>query len=337
MRPRPSGLPCAPPLSAWRKHRRWLIGQVALWGILALLLRVAVVPAETCPPVDAGAVAQAADAGGDWLARGQRRRPFLYGYYSDRDRVSSDCTTRHAGVMAALYALGRIGAADAALGHVPRGPDLAAWLDRLRAARRVGRRRRQLAPRRRADESAQGHRGQRRYDRLRAADRPLPRLPAAARRQHPPVLPAVREAGPPGVYGKFATGEAFAPWPCWSGRFPRRAGTNPPTEVADYLATRRDEVEGGFREPDHWAAYEARGAGTLRADRDRSRVRALARGLLRLPDPLRVAARGQRPQSAIGSGSSLGTDGEAAAALWRLAGSAAARRPPWKARRSREL
>ena len=57
------------------------------------------------------------------------------------------------------------------------------------------------------------------------------------------------------MYGKFATGEAFYAMALLERAFPSEGWDEPAHRVADYLATRRDEVEGGFREPDHWAAY----------------------------------------------------------------------------------
>jgi hypothetical protein len=308
-------------LSAWRKHRRWLIGQVALWGILALLLRVAVVPAETCPPVDAGAVARAADAGGDWLARGQRDDGrFLYGYYSDEDRVSSDYnTTRHAGVMAALYALGRIGAADAALGYVrenlisqrgwtafaPPGESVDVGTNSLLVVA--------LMNRRKAT-------GERRYDRL---ARRIGRFLVFQLQPDGSILQYYQRYAKrslPGVYGKFATGEAFYAMALLERAFPSQGWDEPAHRVADYLATRRDEVEGGFREPDHWAAYglaELEPTGLTATEVEYARWLAGYFGYL-------IRYESQHEGSALNrlseSGSSLGTDGEAAAALWRLAG-----------------
>src|SRR3954447_19737492 len=101
---------------------RWLIGQVVLWGLGIALLRVVVVPAESCPPVGPQSAGSAIDAGAAWLARGQGPDGrFLYGYRSDTDESSPDYnTTRHAGVMDALYRAGRADAADGGLAYVLR-------------------------------------------------------------------------------------------------------------------------------------------------------------------------------------------------------------------------
>ena len=68
--------PCAPPrivsgcLRIWREHRRWLIGQALVWGVGVAVLRLVVVPPESCPPVDSAAVRQAISEGAGWLVRG---------------------------------------------------------------------------------------------------------------------------------------------------------------------------------------------------------------------------------------------------------------------------
>ena len=232
--------------------------------------------------------------------------------------MSSDYnTTRHAGVMAALYALGRIGAADAALGYVrenlisqrgwtafaPPGESVDVGANSLLVVA--------LMNRRKAT-------GERRYDRL------------------------ARRIGRFLVFQLQADGSILQYYQRYAKRASRRV-----REVCDRRGLLRPGPAGagvsseGWDEPAHRVADYSRRAATrsragsaspttgrhtgsrswaLRADRDRSRVRALARGLLRLPDPLRVAARGQRLNRLSESGSSLGTDGEAAAALWRLAG-----------------
>jgi hypothetical protein len=309
-------------LSAWRKHRRWLIGQVALWVGLAVVLRVAVVPAETCPPVDAEAVERAARAGGAWLVRGQREDGrFLYGYDWDANRVSSDYnTTRHAGVMAALYELGRIDAADAALGYVrenlfshddwtafaPLGEYVDIGANSLVVVA--------LMYRRQAT-------GERRYDRL---ARRIGRFLVSQQQADGSILQywlRSREGSLPGVYGKFATGEAFYAMALLHRAFPAQGWDRPAHRVGEYLATRRDEVEeDGLREPDHWAAY---GLSTLAPAGLTENEVEYARWLAGYFGYL-IRYESQHEGSALNqlseSGASLGTDGEAAAALWRLAG-----------------
>ena len=298
-----------------------MIGQVALWGILALVLRIGVVPAETCPPVDAVAVERAARAGGGWLARGQREDGrFLYGYHSDEDTVSSDySTTRHAGVMDALYVLGRIDAADAALGYVrenlishddwtafaPVGESVDVGANSLLVVA--------LMHRREAT-------GERRYDGL---ARRIGRFLVSQQQADGSILQywqRYAERSLPGVFGKFSTGEAFYAMALLDRAFPAEGWGPPAHRVAEYLATRRDEVEGGFREPDHWAAY---GLATLAPSGLTATEVEYARWLAGYFGYL-IRYESQHQGSALNqlseSGASLGTDGEAAAALWRLAG-----------------
>ena len=308
-------------MSAWRKHRRWLLGQVALWVGLAVVLRVAVVPAETCPPVDSAAVERAAEAGGDWLARGQRGDGrFLYGYSRDDDEVSSDYNnTRHAGVLGALYALGRVEAADAGLGYVrrhlishdgwtafaPPGESVDVGANSLVVVA--------LMERREAT-------GERRHDRL---ARRIGRFLVSQQQADGSILQYwQRFAGRslPGVYGTFATGEALYAMALLERAFPGRGWERSAHRTAEYLATRRDEVEGGFRQPDHWAAY---GLATLSPSGLTASEVTYARWLAGYFGYL-IRYESQHEGSALNglseSGASLGTDGEAAAALWRLAG-----------------
>jgi hypothetical protein len=308
-------------LSAWRKHRRWLIGQVALWGVLAVVLRVVVVPAETCPPVDAVAVERAAEAGGDWLAGTQRADGrFLYGYLLDEDRVSSDySTTRHAGVMGSLYALGRIDAADAGLGYArenlisndgwtafaPVGESVSVGANSLLVVALMYRR--EVT-------------GERRYDGL---ARRVGRFVVSQQQPDGSVLQywqRYAERSLPGVFGQFSTGEAFYAMALLDRTFRGEGWDRSAHRVADYLATRRDEVEGGFREPDHWAAYGLAAlapSGLTGTEVEYARWLAGYFGYL-------IRYESQHQGSALNrlseSGASLGTDGEAAAALWRLAG-----------------
>ena len=286
-----------------------------------MVLRVAVVPAETCPPVDAAAVERAADAGGDWLARGQRDDGrFLYGYLLDEDRVSSDySTTRHAGVIAALYMLGRIDAADAGLGYVrenlishddwtafaPVGESVDVGANSLLVVA--------LMHRREAT-------GERRYDGL---ARRIGRFLVSQQQADGSILQywqRLAERSLPGVFGKFSTGEAFYAMALLDRNFPGEGWDRPAHRVADYLATRRDEVEGGLREPDHWAAY---GLATLAPSGLTGTEVEYARWLAGYFGYL-IRYESQHEGSALNqlseSGASLGTDGEAAAALWRLAG-----------------
>lgn len=78
------------------------------WVVLAAVLRVAVVPAEHCPPIDAAAADAAARRGLEWVVTNQRDDgTFLYRY--DRDRgvdLGGYNVVRHAGTTMALYQYG---------------------------------------------------------------------------------------------------------------------------------------------------------------------------------------------------------------------------------------
>src|SRR3954451_9762547 len=97
--------------------RRWLLWTAVIWGFGFAFLRVAVVPAERCPPVDEAAVQHSIAGATDWLVRNQRPDGrFLYGYYSATGKVSTSYTdARHTGVVFALYRTGRNEAADAGM------------------------------------------------------------------------------------------------------------------------------------------------------------------------------------------------------------------------------
>jgi hypothetical protein len=301
--------------------RRWLVGQVALWVGLAVVLRVAVVPAETCPPADAAAVERAAAAGGDWLTRGQRADGrFTYGYSRDDGEVSMDYNnTRHAGVLGALYALGRVHAADAGLGYVrrhlithddwtafaPPGESVDVGANALVVVA--------LMERREAT-------GERRYDGL---ARRIGRFLVSQQEGDGAVLQYWQRFGErrlPGVYGTFATGEAMYAMALLHRAFPAQGWERPAHRTAEYIATRRDEVEGGLRQPDHWAAY---GLATLAPSGLSATEVEYARWLAGYFGYL-IRYESQHEGGALNqlseSGASLGTDGEAAAALWRLAG-----------------
>ena len=190
--------------------------------------------------------------------RGQRDDGrFLYGYTASRDEVSSDYnSTRHAGVMDALYRLGRIRAADAGLRYVrrnlirhdgwtafaPAGEDANVGANALLVVA--------LMHRRQAT-------GDGRYDGL---ARRLGRFLLAQERGDGSVLQYWRPAtgrSVPDVFGKFSTGEAFYALALMRGAFPdgglgaaRAPGGRLPGD-----APRRGRGPLGTARPDHWAAY----------------------------------------------------------------------------------
>jgi hypothetical protein len=309
-------------LTAWQQHRRWLISQVVLWVAVVVALRVAVVPAESCPPVALGDIDRALAAGGAWLARGQDADGrFRYGYDSETGQLSAEYnTTRHAGVMDALYRLGRIRAADRGLlyarenlihaddwtAFAPPGEQANAGVNALLVVALVHRRERT---------------GETRYDGL--IER-LARFLVAQEQGDGSVLqfwdPVTRRPVE-GLYGKFSTGEAFYALALVGRIEPGEVWDATAHRIGAYLATRRDRAEGySLREPDHWAAYGLDAlapAGLTETEVEYGRWLAGYFGwLIRLESQ----RRGRILNPFIESGAELGTIGEASAALWRLSG-----------------
>jgi hypothetical protein len=299
-----------------------LIRQAVVWGVGAAVVRLLVVPAESCPPVGAPAVRRAIDEGAAWLVRGQREDGrFLYGYFSSRGEVSSAYdSTRHAGVLDVLYRLGRIRAADAGLRYVldnlvrhdgwtafaPPGEDANVGANALVVAA--------LMHRRHAADDA-------RFDGI---ARRVARFLVAQQRADGSILQYWRPAtgrSVPGVFGKFSTGEALYALALMRRAFPEEGWERPAHRVAGYLATRRDEAEGNsIRQADHWAAYgleQLASAGLTDIEAGYARWLAGYFGFL-----IRFESQhtGRVLNPFAESGAELGTIGEGAAALWRLAG-----------------
>jgi hypothetical protein len=309
-------------LRIWREHRRWFIGQALLWGVGVAVLRLVVVPPESCPPVGPAAIRQSISEGTAWLVRGQREDGrFLYGYFANSDEVSSDYNiTRHAGVLDALYRTGHRGAADRGLRYVldnlvrhdgwtafalP-GEDANVGANALLVIALMHRRQQT---------------GSERYDDL---ARRLARFLVAQQRADGSVLQFWRPATGrrvPGVFGTYSTGEAFYALALMQRAFPDEGWERPAHRVARYLATRRDEAEGHtIRQPDHWAAYGLAAlapAGLTDTEADYARWLAGYFGYL-VRWEAQHAEGGLVPYEESGAG--LGTVGEATAALWRLAG-----------------
>jgi hypothetical protein len=305
-----------------RARRRWLLGQVIVWGLGIALLRVVVVPAESCPPVSRASVRSAINAGADWLVRGQDSDGrFLYGYHSDDDQVSfAYNNTRHAGVMDSLYRAGRVRAADAGLRYVrqnlithagwtafdPPGEDVSAGANGLLLAALIHRR--QLT-------------GDRRYD---ALSHGIARFLVAQTQANGSVLQlwsAVTGQPAPDVFGQFSTGEAFYALALMNVAFPGQGWDAHAHRIADYLATRRDAAEGyALRQPDHWAAYglaELAPSGLTETEAEYAHWLAGYFGYLVRFESQHV---GRFLGAGLGSGAGLGVVGEGTAATWRVAG-----------------
>jgi hypothetical protein len=305
-----------------RRHRGWLVRQALIWGLGIAVLRVAVVPAERCPPVDAAAARRAVHGAVAWLERNrQADGRFLYGYHVDRDEVATGYNdTRHAGVLYILYRTGRIVAADAGLSYVLAnlvrhdgwtafagpGQDAGVGASALTVAALVERRLRT---------------GDHLHDGL---ARRLGRFLVAQTRPDGSVLEYWRPAtmrSVPGVFGKFATGEAFYALALLHRVFPAEGWDRPARRIVRYLATRRDAAEGyAIRQADHWAAY---GLAALSPAGLTATEAAYARRLAGYfgYEVRFVSQHTGRPLNPFTeSGADLGVVGEGASALWRAAG-----------------
>lgn len=244
--------------------KRRLAVHLAFWLFGAVLVRVALLPAEICPPVTAAQLEQAIFEASDWMARGiGDDGRFVYGYDLNTDTESSGYNSaRHAGVTMSLYqvyaATGEqryLEAADVGTAYM---------LDRLES---------------RESWVAWGEPG---FDRATGANG-LFLAGLSLRRQatgdpiHDDVMRGVGAflvgqqepggavsasldlgSGEPiaGSRGPFATGEAAWALVLLGGVLPGEGWTEAALPTIDYIATSRDEAEGYIaRLPDHWAAY----------------------------------------------------------------------------------
>ncbi len=245
--------------------RRLLFPHLALWLLGAAVIRVAVVPAEICPPATSSQVSAAAAAAGDWLVRGlDDDGRFLYGYDRGTDRINPAYSiVRHGGTMVALYQLASqaderfLAPAETALAWmmdrvVETGEGAAAVAD-PGADARLGTtafaivaliERRALTGDTTYDDLM------RRFGRFILAQRDgadgLLALWDARNRQ--PV---------PNVHGPFATGEALWALAEIDRVFPGEGWAAAALPTMRYLASGERERREGYlsRLPDHWAAY----------------------------------------------------------------------------------
>jgi hypothetical protein len=311
--------------------RRLLVPHLAVFVLGAATLRVAVVPAEVCPPLETGAVEAAIAEAAAWLERGVRPGGrYTYGYDRRRNAVSRDYNfTRHAGVMMGLYRLAAqtgdeeaLAAGDGGLRFLQAnlvrrdgwaaftepGQEASIGASALAAAALVHRR---LA----TGEPAHD-------DFIRA----LARFLVAQQLPDGSVLgywsPSTGRAVP-GRYAKFGTGEALWALALVDRLFPGEGWNRPGRRLAGYVATRRDDVEGYVLTfPDHWAAYGLAELGPeLLGDAEVAYARRLA-GVFGLVSRLESQSGGGRLRRLLrgepASGAGLGSIGEGLAALWRL-------------------
>jgi hypothetical protein len=311
--------------------RRLLVPHLAVLVLGAAALRVAVVPAEVCPPVEPRAVRVAIAEAAAWLERGVRSDGrYTYGFDRKRDVVSRDYNiTRHAGVMMGLYRLAAetgdeeaLAAADNGLrflrANLLRRDDWAAFAEPGQEAR-LGASALAVA--------ALVHRrlatGDRAHDELLRA---LARFLTRQQLRDGSVLgywsPSTGRPVP-GRYAKFGTGEALWALALVDRLFPGEGWDRAALRLAAYLATRRDDAEGYVLTfPDHWAAYglaelDPRSLGEAEV----AYARRLA-GIFGLMSRLESQSGGGGLRRLLrgepASGAGLGTIGEGLAGLWRL-------------------
>jgi hypothetical protein len=313
---------------------RGLAAMLGLWAVGALALRVAIVPAETCPSITSEqALAGAREAAG-WIARAQKTDgSYVYEYNLVAGReLGGYNIVRHAGVTMSLYQLATTGDEEAlavadrglaymegllvphddwvALAEPTGGSDLKLGASALMLAG--------LAQRRLATEDPA-------YDGLM---RQLARFLLALQQPDGSMLNSWnREAGAPypEVRSKYATGEAFWALTLLQRIFPGERWDLPATRIADYLALYRDEVEHQKFPPwaDQWAAY---GLGEMAewpvAEHHATYARSLAErfGFLVRVESRRSGGFLNEPIHGVKTrAAGLGTWSEGLDSLWRLA------------------
>lgn len=313
--------------------RRLLFPHLALWILGAALIRIAVVPAEVCPPATPDQVRAAAAAAGDWLVRGiADDGRFVYGYDRDDDQVNRGYSiVRHGGTTVALYQLTEqlderfFEPAEVALAWlleraVETSEDATAIIDPGVDAQ-LGTTaftvvaltmRRALT----GDDS---------YDDLMRRlgnfilgqrDGTGGLLSFWSRRTQAPV---------PDVYGPFATGEATWALAELGAALPGEGWAEAALPTMSYLASgRRERAEGWLaRLPDHWAAYtlEALGAGLV--DEELAAYTERLTGYFSMRLRFEAQRRGEGINLWVrwypGPPAGVGTAGEAMGALYQLA------------------
>jgi len=309
--------------------RRRLALHLSVLVVGAAVVRVAVVPAEVCPPVTSGEVRAAVDAAAGWLERGvQPSGRYTYGYDRDADVVSPDYNeVRHAGIVMVLYqafaatsSSEALWAGDAglqrALGQLLDHGDWIAWAPPgevtsggnglLLAGMAI----------RRAATGDTTHDGI-----MRGIGRFLKEM------QFPDgsVSSDWREGtGPIDNHSLYSTGETAWALVLMDREFPGEGWGEAAVRTIDYMVSDRDRAEGRFsRLPDHWAAHAlADLRSDLRADPRLDYARRLA-GYF----SIRLRFESQRLGKGInllvrwypGTPAGVGTAGEGMGALHRLA------------------
>lgn len=318
---------------------RGLAFTLGAWAVGAGALRVFVIPAEHCPPVDLGSVRASAAAAAQWLVRSQSADgSYVYEYDVARNRdLGGYNEVRHAGVTMSLYQAaaegfdGDIAAADRAMERMIENliehEDWVALKEASTGQVKLGSSALMLAglAHRRIATGDPAHDGL-----MRALARFIVRMqePDGAmlgfwdERAGAPV---------PASYSQYYTGEAFWALTLMHRLFPGEGWDAPARRIADYLALHRDEREGIDYPPwaDQWAAYGlaemARWPGGSEANLEDHHIRyarALAArfGFLvrvesrRTGDGLSKFVHGRQSRAA-----GTGTWGEGLASLWQIA------------------
>jgi hypothetical protein len=327
--PGTSSLRAAP--SLFSSALRRLLGYAVVFVLGALVLRVAVVPAEVCPPVDPASARRSLAEAAAWLERGlQPDGRYTYGYDRERDAVSEDYNiTRHAGVMLSLYQLAGEGDDVEALDAAEQGLAFV-HANLLRHAEWTA----FAEPGQDPQLGASGlltiallHR------RLATGDdgedeliRGLGRFLSAQQQPDGSVLgrwSRTTQSGVPGEWATFGTGQALFAFALLDELFPGEGWGEAARRLVRYVATRRDDVEGYVLTfADHWSAYglAALGPDGL-GEPEIAYARELA-GIFGLNSRLESQS-GEGGVNRIfrgepASGAGLGTTVEGLAALWRL-------------------
>jgi len=238
--------------------RRRLAIHLSILIVVLAVVRIAVVPAEVCPPATAADARRSIDAATAWLVRNvQPDGRYLYGYHRDTGTVDPGYNeVRHAAIVMVLYqaylATGEsdlLTAADAgldrALGRLFDHGDWIAWSpgettsggNALLLSGLVFRRQAVADPSH--DELMRG----------------IGRFLLAMQLPDGSIASDWR-GGPVGNYAQYSTGEAAWALALLDQVFPGEGWAEAAARTVDYMAEDRDRAEGRFsRLPDHWAAH----------------------------------------------------------------------------------
>ncbi len=312
---------------------RGVVLMFVIWVAGLGILRVTLVPAQVCPPVDSAAALNSVHAAVDWAARAQQPDgSFVYEWNANTDVESSAYNaTRHAGLAMSLYMLAASGdmsglqtadrAMDWMVAHLYRHADWAALRDPFDGSIETGGTGLMLA----GLEHRRLATGDQRYDGLMHE---LAGFLLAMQQPDGSILLAWDEAaGAPNPVERspYATGEAFWALTLMRRLFPAEQWEAPSRAVADYLSTSRDRVEHQLFPPwnDQWAAYGlAEMAGWPLSDTNIAYARTLAERFgffVRFESGRRHAWWSNRLRGPRARSAGMGTWVEGLDSLWRLA------------------